>query len=444
MHKDYLGSILAITDEQGNKLEQHHFDALGNLTHLKIGNGAIITDKEQIRTYLSDGNLIVDRGYTSHEHFVEVGLIHMNGRLYDPLLKRFLNADENIQDPHNTQNYNKYGYVLNNPMMYNDPSGEIFWFAALVPIMGKFFAAVVAGAIGGAIIGSAMYLGQAAITGNFSWGGFAKSFFMGALTGAVAGGLGQVFSAGGFWATVGNGALAGAGSGGVTSLINGTNFLEGLATGAVIGGAIGAVSYSINFYSKGGGKEAGARFWSGKAKLDLSKGYGAHGVDTKVLNSEIDATYVGEYKGVKVYESSVGFGKGAQSGGLTLPPNKMVVGKGAYALRDIFGDSGTYDLFTHEFGHILQAKKVGEAAFYDIIAPSSGYSATVNSYRGHNQFWTETWANQLSYDYFTNRNLPFNLLENIAKPLSQKYIDIFTKYLSIRGFSIPTSWNKIP
>ncbi|AZI21439.1 hypothetical protein EIH08_07815 [Chryseobacterium taklimakanense] len=39
----------------------------------------------------------------------------MNGRLYDPLLRRFLNADENIQDMFNTQNYNKYGYVLNNP-----------------------------------------------------------------------------------------------------------------------------------------------------------------------------------------------------------------------------------------------------------------------------------------------------------------------------------------
>lgn len=27
----------------------------------------------------------------------------MNGRLYDALLRRFLNADENIQDPYNTQ-----------------------------------------------------------------------------------------------------------------------------------------------------------------------------------------------------------------------------------------------------------------------------------------------------------------------------------------------------
>ncbi len=41
----------------------------------------------------------------------------MNGRLYDPLLRRFLNSDENIQDPENTQIYNKYGYVANNPLM---------------------------------------------------------------------------------------------------------------------------------------------------------------------------------------------------------------------------------------------------------------------------------------------------------------------------------------
>ncbi len=122
LHKDYLGSILAISDRAGNRLEQRHYDAWGNFTHLKIGNAAVITDKDLI-----DGSsLLIERGYTGHEHFPEVGIIHMNGRLYDPLLRRFLNADENIQDPSNTQNYNKYGYVLNNPLLYNDPSGEAF------------------------------------------------------------------------------------------------------------------------------------------------------------------------------------------------------------------------------------------------------------------------------------------------------------------------------
>ena len=55
----------------------------------------------------------------------------MNGRLYDPKLHRFLQPDNNIQDLFNTQNYNRYGYVLNNPLKYTDPSGESIWEFAL-------------------------------------------------------------------------------------------------------------------------------------------------------------------------------------------------------------------------------------------------------------------------------------------------------------------------
>ena len=154
LHKDYLGSILAISDEEGNKLEQRHYDAWGNLTHLQIGNGEVITDPEQI----AKAQLLLDRGYTSHEHLWEVGIIHMNGRLYDPLLRRFLNADENIQDPHNTQNYNKYGYVFNNPLMYNDPSGE-FIGVVLAIVTSKLF-------IVGAVVGAATYLITSAIKGT--------------------------------------------------------------------------------------------------------------------------------------------------------------------------------------------------------------------------------------------------------------------------------------
>ena len=51
----------------------------------------------------------------------------MNGRLYDPRLHRFLQPDNNLQEPYNTQNYNRYGYVLNNPLKYTDPTGEFTW-----------------------------------------------------------------------------------------------------------------------------------------------------------------------------------------------------------------------------------------------------------------------------------------------------------------------------
>ncbi|WP_336962802.1 SpvB/TcaC N-terminal domain-containing protein [Chryseobacterium contaminans] len=248
LHKDYIGSILAISDETGNKLEQRHFDAWGNFTHLQIGNGVIMTDRAAILNAAK--NLIIDRGYTSHEHFMEVGIIHMNGRLYDPLLRRFLNADENIQDPTNTQIYNKYGYAVNNPLIYNDPSGEVLPFLVGIGI-GWFAATVLSGAIIGAAISMGIYILQATINNNFSLGGFAKSILLGAATGAVSAGLGEVFSASSFLSTVANGALTGAGTGGVTALITGQNFLEGVWKGAVIGGGVAAVSYTVNYFVNG-------------------------------------------------------------------------------------------------------------------------------------------------------------------------------------------------
>ncbi len=113
LHRDYLGSILMISDKNGAIKEKRHFDAWGNIVKLQDGNN----------NDLSSFN-ILDRGYTGHEHLQGVGLIHMNGRLYDPVVHRFLAPDNYIQDPFNTQNYNRYGYVLNNPLKYVDPSGE--------------------------------------------------------------------------------------------------------------------------------------------------------------------------------------------------------------------------------------------------------------------------------------------------------------------------------
>lgn len=55
-------------------------------------------------------------GYTGHEHLDEFGLINMNGRLYDPLLARFLSPDPYVQEMENPQNFNRYSYCLNNPL----------------------------------------------------------------------------------------------------------------------------------------------------------------------------------------------------------------------------------------------------------------------------------------------------------------------------------------
>ena len=53
----------------------------------------------------------------------EIGLVHMNGRIYDPLLGRFLSADLIVQFPGSLQSYNRYSYVNNNPLTFFDPTG---------------------------------------------------------------------------------------------------------------------------------------------------------------------------------------------------------------------------------------------------------------------------------------------------------------------------------
>ena len=116
LHRDYQGSILAITDNTGVVKEKRLFDAWGSL--IKYWNAT----SSNIPTI--EGQMLIDRGYTGHEHLVGVGLINMNGRLYDPAMHRFLSPDNNLQDPLNTQNYNRYAYVLNNPLNNTDPSGE--------------------------------------------------------------------------------------------------------------------------------------------------------------------------------------------------------------------------------------------------------------------------------------------------------------------------------
>ena len=66
----------------------------------------------------------LERGFTGHEHYTELKIINMNGRLYDPVIARFFSPDNFVQAPGSTQGYNRYSYCLNNPLQWEDPSGE--------------------------------------------------------------------------------------------------------------------------------------------------------------------------------------------------------------------------------------------------------------------------------------------------------------------------------
>ncbi|MDB4582936.1 RHS repeat-associated core domain-containing protein [Draconibacterium sp.] len=68
--------------------------------------------------------MLPDRGFTGHEYLPWFKLYNMNGRLYDPVVGRFLEPDPVVQNTASTQNLNRYSYALNNPLKYVDPSGN--------------------------------------------------------------------------------------------------------------------------------------------------------------------------------------------------------------------------------------------------------------------------------------------------------------------------------
>ena len=117
MHRDNLGSIDTITDGRGNVVERLSYDPWGKR---RGGDWRLDEPGTQPLVLLTK---FTNRGFTGHEHVDELNLIHMNGRVYDPELGRFLSADPHIQSPGSSQGYNRYAYVQNNPLKYTDPSG---------------------------------------------------------------------------------------------------------------------------------------------------------------------------------------------------------------------------------------------------------------------------------------------------------------------------------
>ena len=118
---DNLGSVLRLVNSHGETAFEASYDAWGRQT--------VTTDSIGFR-----------RGYTGHEMLPEFGLINMNGRMYDPVIGRFISPDNYVQLPDFSQSYNRYSYCLNNPLKYTDPSGELFGIDDLI-VAGASFAA---------------------------------------------------------------------------------------------------------------------------------------------------------------------------------------------------------------------------------------------------------------------------------------------------------------
>jgi len=118
MHKDVLGSVTLITDDVAAIKQQLAFNAWGERVDVADWQSVLPPS-----IFLPVAAQFTTKGFTGHEMLDTVGLIHMQGRIYDARLGRFVQADPVIQDVTDTQAYNRYAYVRNNPLTLADPTG---------------------------------------------------------------------------------------------------------------------------------------------------------------------------------------------------------------------------------------------------------------------------------------------------------------------------------
>ena len=256
LHYDSLNSVDTITNNLGVVESRAAYKPFGEKLDLdKYGKAT---------TKASHTN----RGYTGHEHIEETKFINMNARLYDPTIARFMSADSIIPFMYDTQAFNRYSYVKNNPLKYTDPSGHSWWTKAtswvkknwktivtvivaivvtvitaglaapLIGTLGAVWGGIAVGAIAGAaggfaggVVGTKLYGG--------SWSDAFKNGLKGAAAGAIMGGI-----SGGFGSTwnVGRVMLTSMG-GGVSSEIMGGDFADGYKVAFITSAA--AYAYSV-------------------------------------------------------------------------------------------------------------------------------------------------------------------------------------------------------
>src|SRR5258708_12130092 len=120
---DNLGYTNVLTNQRGGVLEKTIYYPYG-----------------QIRSGGAQSKFL----YTGQENDPETGLVYYHSRYYSPQMQRFVQPDTQLPNIYDPQQLNRYAYVGNNPITYNDPTGHCFWDACVVEGIGVFELSVLA------------------------------------------------------------------------------------------------------------------------------------------------------------------------------------------------------------------------------------------------------------------------------------------------------------
>jgi RHS repeat-associated protein len=146
--------LLARKDASGDKY-YYHPDHLGSTVVTSKQDGSLEERVQYLPYGLPRQQSQEMYQYTSQEWQSDLGFYDYDARQYNPLLMRFMQADNVIQNPYDPQFLNRYSYVRNNPVRYTDPAGHI------IP-----FFIVIAACIVGFGAGGDAYLGEIQRAGN--------------------------------------------------------------------------------------------------------------------------------------------------------------------------------------------------------------------------------------------------------------------------------------
>ena len=111
--KDHLGSASVVTDSTGAVVgEQRYCEA--PLWGYPYGE-----------TRLTTGTIYTDKLFTGQREMAGLGIYHYGARFYSPKVGRFLSPDTIVPGAANPQAWNRYSYILGNPLRYTDPTGHM-------------------------------------------------------------------------------------------------------------------------------------------------------------------------------------------------------------------------------------------------------------------------------------------------------------------------------
>jgi RHS repeat-associated protein len=257
-HFDHLGSVTAISDDRGRVVASGpdatmmNYDAWGTRRNAD-GKAATVAFNQQ------PGR----REFTGHETISGVGLVNMNGRIYDAALGRFLSPDPSVQFVGDLQSFNRYSYVHNNPLSYTDPTG--FGLFSLYGVHGWLDTALTVGVVVAGVVICAVsygagcvafgmmmaYFSAATVGANAMIAGAAPwqaAAMMGvAFVAGLAGGAAGSAAGGGLFGAVVAGAVSGATSAVLThAIMGGGNLGRDVLLSAGMGAAGGAAAWGLS------------------------------------------------------------------------------------------------------------------------------------------------------------------------------------------------------